>query len=153
MSQGVSAPPDQAAPVAVAPKPKRVGRPTTFNAARAERFLRAFGRGCSLRVAAHAAGLGKSTVLTWVTRGQAAKSGPLAAFATAYARVRDQAEAEMVDVLYEAATVRKDPKSALAWLQARRQRRWGRRAAVDVQGSPKVRMDLDITMFGGETLS
>lgn len=140
-TQEVSAPSDQAEPVAP-PKPKHAGgRPTKFNPAIAARFLTVFGRGCSVSVAASAAGVPKSTVLTWVARGRQARSGRLHQFATAFGNVRDAAEAEVVDVVYEAATVKRDARAAQFWLERRRRKRWGRNTAVAVTTPKLIQVD------------
>lgn len=108
---------------AKAPRRKPAGRPSKLTKEVHERIVSAVAKGCPLVSAAAAAGIGHTTVKTWMQKGETQKSGGYAAFRADVVRARDVAVGQYVEMVNEAAV--KDHRAA-AWMLARLDpNRWG----------------------------
>ncbi len=82
-------------------------------------------------VAARAAGVGVTTLTTWLARGKRRKTGPYRAFRAALLEAEQEAEIKMVARVVKASA--KDAKHAEWWLERKRPDRWGRKDKSKVE--------------------
>ena len=99
-----------------------MGRPTKLDDLTAKRIVDALGAGMSRRGAAHAAGIGWSTLKVWLASGRRGHE-PFAAFLARVEQAEGKAERVVVDALVEAIRERK-VDAIKFWLTSRRAADW-----------------------------
>lgn len=129
-----------------------VGRHPKLTEELARRILEALRVGNSLEVAAHHAGISRSTLQRWLSLGREEEAEPrYRSFAEQVRRARADAEYYAVAVLRRAMS--EDWRAALAYLERAHPRRWARRAAAArPNGSARAeRSEADIDTTDPET--
>lgn len=107
-----------------------MGRPTKLNANVQRLIVSAIAKGNTREVAAAAAGIGRTTLFTWLAAGEKAKSGQYRDFLDALKKAEAGAVVGMVGIVRNAAA--NSWQAAAWWLERRHPDEWGRKDRVEI---------------------
>ena len=122
---------------------KPFGRPTKLTPERQQTIVGLIAKGNYLITACQATGIGKSTYLGWMERGQLEENnggGLYADFLTAVKRAESVAESELASMIRETALEKKEWLPAMTFLERRHPERWGRkdRSLIQIEEHKQV---------------
>ena len=132
-------------------KKDNIGRPTDLNLSTQKKICEAISRGATQRDAAMSAGIGRSTFLEWIRRGNDTDStrsfDPIYAdFADAVEKAEAECAVRMAHIVCDAAP--ENWQAGMTWLERRRPDDWARRDKVQHGSDPEnpviVRTESDI---------
>lgn len=116
------------------------GRPTKYNDAIADKIIGYVRAGCNRNDSAQACGIAVETMCQWMRR-----------YPDFMQRVHEadaQAAVKMELVVSKHAV--DDPKIAIAWLQAKRQKEWGKRQETQISNADGKPFETVIQIIGGD---
>jgi transposase len=124
------------------------GRPTKLTKALQTRICKLIRDGNFRQTAALAAGVGVSTLRTWMAKGRKQQAGQFQAFRAALLQAEQEAEIRMVARVVKASA--SDARHAQWWLERKRPGRWGRKVQTEVTGKGGGPIEAQIVILPGK---